>query len=50
VADGARGRRAALRQPERAGELEPATAGWLSHEHGADFLSRGPGLLRYDGR
>jgi len=34
--------------PERAGELEPATAGWLSHEHGADFLSRGPGLLRYD--
>jgi cysteine desulfurase / selenocysteine lyase len=28
--------------------LRPFTAGWLSHEAGADFLFRGPGLLRYD--
>jgi len=34
--------------PDRIGALEPATAGWLSHEQGADFLVRGPGLLRYD--
>ncbi|MBN2193380.1 MAG: aminotransferase class V-fold PLP-dependent enzyme [Polyangiaceae bacterium] len=35
-------------RPERAEELVPATAGWLSHEHGADFLFRGAGRLRYD--
>jgi cysteine desulfurase / selenocysteine lyase len=34
--------------PQRAGKLRPHTAGWLSHENGADFLFHGPGLLRYD--
>jgi selenocysteine lyase/cysteine desulfurase len=34
--------------PERVAELQPHTAGWLSHEAGADFLSKGRGLLKYD--
>jgi cysteine desulfurase / selenocysteine lyase len=34
--------------PERAGMLEPRTAGWLSHEDGTRFLFHGPGELRYD--
>ncbi|MBI5851533.1 MAG: aminotransferase class V-fold PLP-dependent enzyme [Planctomycetes bacterium] len=33
---------------DRARELEPAIAGWLSHEDGARFLFEGGGLLRYD--
>lgn len=34
--------------PSVAGTLVPATAGWLSHEHGVDFLFEGAGHLRYD--
>jgi cysteine desulfurase / selenocysteine lyase len=34
--------------PSRAAALEPALAGWLSHESALDFLFEGPGLLRYD--
>jgi len=34
-------------RPERAGELVPRTAGWLSHEHAVRFLVE-PGQLRYD--
>lgn len=30
------------------GQLKPLTAGWLSHEDGADFLFKGQGHLRYD--
>ncbi len=33
---------------DRARALVPRTAGWLSYEDGATFLSRGPGELRYD--
>lgn len=32
----------------RQASLKPHTAGWLSHEHGTDFLSMGGGHLRYD--
>lgn len=35
-------------RPERAGELVPRTAGWLSHEDGMRFLFEGAGHLRYD--
>jgi cysteine desulfurase/selenocysteine lyase len=35
-------------RPERARALVPRTAGWLSHEDGVLFLSKGPGELRYD--
>ncbi len=31
-----------------AARLEPKTAGWLSTEEAADFLFKGPDLLRYD--
>lgn len=34
--------------PERAGELLPNMAAWLSHEDAFAFLSRAPGELRYD--
>ena len=35
--------------PGRAAALQPALAGWLSHEDGVSFLTEGrPGLLRYD--
>ena len=34
--------------PRLACRLKPLTAGWLSSEHGADFLFKGAGLLRYD--
>ena len=29
-------------------QLEPYTAGWISHENTFDFLTEGEGLLRYD--
>lgn len=34
--------------PERATDLEPNMAGWLSHEDAFAFLVRAPGELRYD--
>lgn len=34
--------------PERAAQLEPNMAGWLSHEDAFAFLTRAPGELRYD--
>ncbi|MDZ7789148.1 MAG: aminotransferase class V-fold PLP-dependent enzyme [Xanthomonadales bacterium] len=34
--------------PERADQLEPNMAGWLSHEDAFAFLTRAPGELRYD--
>ncbi|UQA60205.1 aminotransferase class V-fold PLP-dependent enzyme [Polyangium aurulentum] len=33
---------------ERAKELRPHLAGWLSHEDGVRFLLEGPGLMQYD--
>ena len=33
--------------PDRVHHLKPYTAGWLSHEHAADFLFKGPGLLEH---
>ncbi|MBK8252549.1 MAG: aminotransferase class V-fold PLP-dependent enzyme [Polyangiaceae bacterium] len=35
-------------QKDRAAELKPNVAGWLSHEDGLGFLLQGEGLLRYD--
>lgn len=34
--------------PRLGEQLIPKTAGWLSREHGSDFLFQGAGLLRYD--
>ncbi len=34
--------------PNRAGNLLPNAAGWLSHEGPFDFLTEGPGHLRYN--
>jgi cysteine desulfurase/selenocysteine lyase len=35
-------------RPDRVAQLVPRVAGWLSHEHGLDFLFLGEGHLRYD--
>jgi len=45
---GVEGAGASVLSQDLAHRLAPRTAGWLSRECGADFLFKGPGLLRYD--